>query len=83
MVLATLLYMWSDVEKEADPDSDPTRTPACIWLPPIIQSQNTEKKQSLKYQIVVLLHLPTHVNTIYLDFHHNDAISSEGDKKMT
>lgn len=28
-----------------------------------------------------MLHLPTPANTISLDFHHNDAISSEGDKK--
>lgn len=37
----------TDVEKEADPDSDPTKNPACIWLPTIIQSKN-KVKQNVK-----------------------------------
>lgn len=53
--------------KGADPDSDPTG----IWLPRIIQP-------TIK-QTVGKLRPTMHVSTIYLGFHHNDAISSEGD----
>lgn len=53
--------------KGADPDSDPTG----IWLPRIIQPAIKHTVRSLRPT--------THVSTIYLGFHHNDAISSEGD----
>lgn len=35
-------------KKELIQIHNPTRTPACIWLPPIIQSAKTQKKQNLK-----------------------------------
>lgn len=55
--------------KGADPDSDPTG----IWLPRIIQPAIKQTVRSLRPT--------THVSTIYLGFHHNDAISSEQDLK--
>ena len=44
-------------------------------------NQPKHKKTKLEVTDCNMLHLPTSVNTISLDFHHNDAISSEGDKK--
>lgn len=59
--LTTLLYIRSGVgNKGVDPDSDPTRAAAHIWLPPNIQSAwNTwsKVKQTVKSQAAPLRHL--------------------------